>query len=349
MRAVVMRSGGLVVDDVAVPQLQPGQVLAQTLACGICGSDLHALGHADQLVEMSSAVSDGGITPTVMDPSRDVVMGHEFTARVLEVGDNVGNCAVGDVVVSLPVVMDAGGVHAVGYSNLYPGGFGEQLVLSDVLTMKVPNGLDPQLASLTEPMAVGLHAVEMSRVTPRHAAVVLGCGPVGLAVIAALRLVGVETIVAADFSPTRRALATTMGATEVVDPSEEPAIAAWRRVDGSRSLVIFEAVGVPGMLDAAIGEAPAGAQVLVVGVCMEPDVVRPGIAVVKELNLQFVFGYDPLQFQTTLRRIAEGELDVSPMITGRVDLDGAPGAFEALRDPEAHAKILVVPGSGGSI
>jgi len=343
MRAVVMRSGGLVVDDVAVPQLQPGQVLAQTLACGICGSDLHALGHADQLVEMSSAVSDGGITPTVMDPSRDVVMGHEFTARVLEVGDNVGNCAVGDVVVSLPVVMDAGGVHAVGYSNLYPGGFGEQLVLSDVLTMKVPNGLDPQLASLTEPMAVGLHAVEMSRVTPRHAAVVLGCGPVGLAVIAALRLVGVETIVAADFSPTRRALATTMGATEVVDPSEEPAIAAWRRVDGSRSLVIFEAVGVPGMLDAAIGEAPAGAQVLVVGVCMEPDVVRPGIAVVKELNLQFVFGYDPLQFQTTLRRIAEGEIDVSPMITGHVDLDGVPAAFEALGDPDAHAKILVIP------
>ena len=343
MRAVVMRSGGLVVDDVAVPQLQPGQVLAQTLACGICGSDLHALGHADQLVEMSSAVSDGGITPTVMDPSRDVVMGHEFTARVLEVGDNVGNCAVGDVVVSLPVVMDAGGVHAVGYSNLYPGGFGEQLVLSDVLTMKVPNGLDPQLASLTEPMAVGLHAVEMSRVTPRHAAVVLGCGPVGLAVIAALRLVGVETIVAADFSPTRRALATTMGATEVVDPSEEPAIAAWRRVDGSRSLVIFEAVGVPGMLDAAIGEAPAGAQVLVVGVCMEPDVVRPGIAVVKELNLQFVFGYDPLQFQTTLRRIAEGEIDVSPMITGRVDLDVVPAAFEALGDPDAHAKILVIP------
>jgi len=346
MRAVVMRSGGLVVEEVAVPRLQPGQVLAQTLACGICGSDLHALGHADQLVEMSSAVSGGGITPTVMDPSRDVVMGHEFTARVLEVGDNVGNCAVGDVVVSLPVVMDAGGVHAVGYSNLYPGGFGEQLVLSDVLTMKVPNGLDPQLASLTEPMAVGLHAVEMSRVTPRHAAVVLGCGPVGLAVIAALRLAGVETIVAADFSPARRALATTMGATEVVDPSTETAIGAWRRVDGSRSLVIFEAVGVPGMLDAAIGEAPAGAQVLVVGVCMEPDVVRPGIAVVKELNLQFVFGYDPLQFQTTLRRIAEGEIDVSPMITGRVDLDGVPAAFEALADPDAHAKILVIPGSG---
>ncbi|MBS1838092.1 MAG: zinc-binding dehydrogenase, partial [Actinobacteria bacterium] len=229
------------------------------------------------------------------------------------------------------------------YSNTYPGGYAEQIVLSDVLTMKVPNGLDPQLAALTEPMAVGLHAVEMSRVTPRHAAVVLGCGPVGLAVIAALRLAGVETIVAADFSSARRALAGTMGATEVVDPSVEPALQAWRRVDGSRSLVIYEAVGVAGMLDAAISDAPAGAQVLVVGVCMDPDTVRPGIAVVKELNLQFVFGYDPMQFQTTLRRIAEGELDVAPMITGRVGLDGVADAFDALTDPDTHAKILVVP------
>ena len=89
----------------------------------------------------------------MMDPSRDVVMGHEFTAKVLEVGDNVGNCAPGDVVVSLPIVMDSGGVHALGYSNKYPGGYGEQLILSDLLTMKVPNGLDAQLASLTEPIS----------------------------------------------------------------------------------------------------------------------------------------------------------------------------------------------------
>ncbi len=341
-----MRSGGLVVDDVDVPDLQAGQVLAEVLACGICGSDLHALHHADRMVEMSElAAEPGGISPRIMDPAHDVVMGHEFSARVLEVGENVGNCSPGDVVVSLPIVMDAGGIHAVGYSNDYPGGYGEQLVLSDMLTMKVPNGLDPQLAALTEPMAVGLHAVEMSRVDPRHAAVVLGCGPVGLAVVAALALAGVETIVAADFSPARRALATTMGATEVVDPSDEPAVAAWRRVDGRKPLVIFEAVGVPGILDAAMADAPRGSQILVVGVCMVPDTVRPMVAVGKELNLQFVLGYDPMQFGTTLHRIAEGDLDVAPLITGRVGLDGVADAFTDLGDPEAHAKILVVPGS----
>jgi len=346
MQAVVMRNGALVVDEVGVPDLQPGQVLAEVLACGICGSDLHALRHADRMVEMSEMAGGelGPMAPKVMDIGRDVVMGHEYSARVLEVGANVGNCSPGDVVVSLPIVMDAGGIHAVGYSNDYPGGYSERIVLSDMLTMQVPNGLDPQLAALTEPMAVGLHAVEMSRVSPRHSAVVLGCGPVGLAVIAALRLAGVETIVAADFSTARRALALGIGATEVVDPSVEPAVAAWRRVEGSKPLVVFEAVGVPGMLDAAMVDAPRGSQILVVGVCMVPDTLRPMIAVGKELNLQFVLGYDPVQFQTTLRRIAEGEVDVTPMITGRVDLDGVPAAFEALADPEAHAKILVVPG-----
>ncbi|HPU39296.1 MAG TPA: alcohol dehydrogenase, partial [Microthrixaceae bacterium] len=69
------------------------------------------------------------------------------------------------------------------------------------------------------------------------------------------------------------------------------------------------------------------------------------VAVGKELNLQFVLGYDPLQFNRTLMRIAEGALDVSPMITGRVDLDGVADAFTALGDPDAHAKVLVVPGS----
>jgi 2-desacetyl-2-hydroxyethyl bacteriochlorophyllide A dehydrogenase len=341
-----MREGGLVVDDVADPAPGPGQVLAEVLACGICGSDLHALDHAAEMVEMSriAGAEAGPFAPAVMDPARDVVMGHEFSARVLEVGDNVGNARPGDVVVSVPIVMDASGIHAVGYSNEYPGGYAERILLSDLLALKVPNGLDPRHAALTELMAVGLHAVEMSRLDPRHAAVVLGCGPVGLAVIAAARLAGVECIVAADLSPARRALATTMGATAVVDPRDEPAVAAWRRVDGTRPVVIFEAVGVPGMLDAAMVDAPRGSQILVVGVCMAPDTVRPMIAVGKELNLQFVLGYDPVQFQTTLRRIAEGELDVAPMITGEVDLDGVADAFEALADPDAHAKILVVPG-----
>lgn len=333
------------VDEVPVLEPRAGQVTARVLACGICGSDLHALSHADQMVEMSRLSGDAGdlMAPKIMDISRDVVLGHEFCAEVLEIGENVGNAKPGDIVVSMPIVFDTAGIHPVGYSNDYPGGYAEQLVLADVLTMKVPNGLDPRHAALTEPMAVGLHAVNKSRVTQRGAGLVLGCGPVGLAVIAALRLAGVETIVAADYSPRRRQLAAVVGATEVIDPRTEPAIDAWRRVDGHKPLVIFEAVGVAGMLDQAIVDAPRGAQVVVVGVCMAPDTIRPMVAIGKELNVQFVLGYDPMEFGSTLQRIAEGEIDVSPLITGEVDLDGVPRAFEELADPDAHAKILVVP------
>jgi 2-desacetyl-2-hydroxyethyl bacteriochlorophyllide A dehydrogenase len=344
MDAVVMNDGRLSVDVLTEPEPGPGQVTAAVLACGICGSDLHTLDHTDEFAAMSATAATITEFPTeVFDPSAGVVMGHEFCARVLEVGDNVGNCKPDDVVVSIPIVMDAAGIHPVGYSSAYPGGYSEQIVLSDMLCMKVPNGLDPRHAALTEPMAVGLHAVEMSRVTPRHDAVVIGAGPVGLAIMAALRLAGVEIIVAADPSSARRDLATTMGASHVVDPGDESAVDAWRRVAGRHDLVVFEAVGIPGMIDSATNAAPRGSQIVVAGVCMQSDTFHPMAAVVRELNYQFVLGYDPEQFGRTLRRISEGEIDVRPMITGSVPLAGVADAFEDLRDPQRHAKILVIP------
>ncbi len=196
-------------------------------------------------------------------------------------------------------------------------------------------------------MAVGVHAVNRSAVAAGQPAVVLGCGPVGLAVVAALRLVGAEPIVAAELSPTRRALAATMGAHEVVDPRAEAAVDAWRRTAGSAAagpLTIFEAVGVHGMLDDAMRMAPRDAHIVVVGVCMEPDTIRPMRGITRELSITFALGYDPMEFAATLERIAEGELDVGPLITGSVGIDGVAGAFEALADPDAHAKILVEPG-----
>ena len=221
-----------------------------------------------------------------MDLSRDVVMGHEFVAEVVEVGENVGNSSVGDIVVSMPMTFDERGIFPIGYSNEYPGGYGELMALSDMLSIRVPNGLDTDHAALTEPMAVGVHAVNKSRIQQGEAAVVLGCGPVGLAVIADLHRKGIEPIVAADFSAKRRELAKVLGAHEVVDPRVEPAVDAWRRVDArhaNRNLVIYEAVGVPGMIDAAIASAPRNARILVVGVCMQPDTIRPMLAIGREL------------------------------------------------------------------
>ena len=154
---------------------------------------------------------------------------------------------------------------------------------------------------------------------------------------------GIGPIVAADFSPKRRELAERLGADEVVDPAVEPAIDAWRRVDGTRPLVIFEAVGVPGMIDQAMRMAPKGTRILVVGACMQADTFHPMIGIGRELSIQFVLGYEPHEFAGALTAIAEGKVDLDPWLTGTVGVDGVPQAFADLGHPDAHAKILVEP------
>ncbi len=343
MRAVVMRKQQLVVDEIPDPEPLEGEVLVRTLACGICGSDLHTLQHADKLVE---AARDTG-APFHLDLERDVVMGHEFCCEVLDYGPRTtATLPRGQRVVSMPLVFRGGGIQGVGYSNEVPGGYGEYMVLSAALLLPVPNGLATEHAALTEPMAVGVHAVAKAHLQAWDCPLVIGCGPVGLAVVAALKLKGVEPIIAADYSPTRRALAEKMGAHVVVDPHEQSPFAVYRERAGGRPAVIFECVGVPGILQDIFRHAPHGARVIVAGVCMEMDRIAPIYGINKELSLQFVLGYTPEEFAQTLRHIAEGEIDVAPLVTGRVGLDEVPAAFHELAQPERHAKIIVTPHGG---
>jgi threonine dehydrogenase-like Zn-dependent dehydrogenase len=109
--------------------------------------------------------------------------------------------------------------------------------------------------------------------------------------------------------------------------------------------VVFECVGVPGVIEEIISSAPIYSRVVVVGVCMEPDRFRPAMAINKEIDLRFVLGYTPLEFRDALHLLADGKVDGAPMITGTVGLDGVAAAFDALADPEVHAKILVDPKS----
>ncbi len=347
MRAAVMKNWSLRVDDIPVPTPGSGQVLARVLACGICGSDLHLLVHGEESrrlsEELASDAPPDGPRPNMFAPEHDMVMGHEYCCEVVDVGPNVNNLKVGDTIVSFPITFDEQGVHGVGFSNKYPGGYSEMLVANEMMSIKVPNGLSHELAALTEPLAVGVHAVAKSRIAQGDAALIIGLGPVGLACIAELKMRGIGPIIGADFSPKRRALAELLGADVVVDPRDTPAIAAWRKVDGKKPLVIFEAVGVPGMIEQTMRMAPKDARVLVVGACMQQDAFHPMLGIQKELSIQFVLGYTPLEFDSALRAIAEGKVDLAPLITGRVPIDGVPQAFADLGDPEAHAKILVTP------
>jgi threonine dehydrogenase-like Zn-dependent dehydrogenase len=344
----VARDGVLRIDEVDDPRPGPGEALVAVRACGICGSDLHALVYAGDLI---SAARETG-APLTFDPTRDYIMGHEFTGEVVELGPETAGVPVGpgDLVTSLPVALTATGMEPVGaYSNTYNGAYAELMRLTAGICLKVPNGLDHRRAALTEPMSVGRHAVARSGIAPNEAAVVLGAGPVGLAVVAELRRIGVETIVASDYSPRRRAVARAMGAGVAVDPADDNPMDAWQRADGRRTPVVFDAIGVPGTLGAAIAAAPAMGRVCVVGSCMQTDNLRPVLAQVKQLTVVFSFAYDPFEFADTLRAIAEGEIDVTPMITGVCGIDGVPAAFDALGHPDDHVKVLVEPGGPADI
>jgi threonine dehydrogenase-like Zn-dependent dehydrogenase len=348
MRAAVLRAGEVLVrDDAPDPRPAAGQVLVGVKACGICGSDLHFVEHGETMLELGGQMKGmpdlGELAPPPTDLSRDVFMGHEFSAEVLEAGPDTDAPPAGTIVTSIPVLMSSAGIQPIVYCNDIPAGYGEQMLLSAPMLLEVPNGLDPRHAALTEPMAVGLHAVNRSGIEQEAGALVLGCGPVGLAVIAALAVRGIEPIVASDFSPARRALAAVMGAHVTVDPAAESAFDAWATAGRQRPVVVFEAIGVPGILHEVMRDAPAQSRVVVVGVCMGHDSVVPFFGISKELNVQFVLGYDPLEFAESLRMIAEGEVEVSPMITGEVGIDGVPQAFADLGNPEVHCKILVVP------
>jgi len=259
----------------------------------------------------------------------------------------------------MPLVLTGAGVEALGFSNRLPGGFCERMLLSEAMVLAVPNGLPTDQAAMTEPFAVGLHAVEKGQLDKDSVALVIGCGPVGLAVIAALKAKGHGPVVAADFSPRRRAAAEKLGADVVIDPAKESPHERWEGfgVPKSRAAqsmmqmmgktfgrpVVFECVGSPGVLESLIEAAPAGARIVVAGVCMETDRIEPSIAVTKEIELTFVLGYTPQEFAQTLTHLADGVIDVSGLVTGRVPLDGVAQAFRDLGDPEAHVKILVEP------
>jgi threonine dehydrogenase-like Zn-dependent dehydrogenase len=262
------------------------------------------------------------------------------------------------------------------------GVYAEQVLVQESLMMPVPNGLSPDISSLTEPLAIGWHAMRRSEIGKRDVAVVIGCGPIGLAVICLLKARGVRTVVASDFSAARRQRATVCGADVTVDPAQESPFEAsdadyiktlpaavdmtigtmeklgrlplpwqyvWRTFETlgikPKRPVVFECVGMPGVIDGIVSSAPLLSRVVVVGVCMGEDKIRPAMAINKELDLRFVVGYCPLEFRDTLHMLAEGKVNAAPLVTGTVGLAGVDSAFDALGNPEVHAKILIDPQS----
>ncbi|MBP9035209.1 MAG: zinc-binding dehydrogenase [Pseudomonadales bacterium] len=381
MKAVVCQDTELRVADLPEPEPGRGQVLVQVLHCGICGSDLHVREHCGHMKQLMARVGFDAQFPGAGDP---VVFGHEFCCEVLEHGPGCERkIRPGTRVVAQPLLRVGEEIDMLGLSVRSPGAYAERMLLQESALVPVPNGLTSELAALTEPMAVACHAVRRSEIAGKDVAIVVGCGPVGLAVICLLKARGAKTIVASDFSPGRRALAQQCGADVVIDPAVTSPWSNWQEYGfmggfgdllelalGTRERlaklplpwwhlwrlaealgqsparpVIFECVGVPGLLSQVIDGAPMLSRVVVAGVCMQADRIEPAVAIHKEIDLRFVFGHSPIEFRDTLHMIAGGKVDCAPLITGVVGLDGVGGAFTALKDPEQHAKILIDPAS----
>jgi threonine dehydrogenase-like Zn-dependent dehydrogenase len=336
--------------------------------------------HSDELADVLAEAGYDGY----MRSDHEVVFGHEFSGQLAEYGPGCQEkVPTGAPVVALPLLRRGSEIHAIGLSRSAPGAYAEQVVVQEALMLPIPNGLSAETGALTEPMAIGWHAVRRGEVKKGDVAIVIGCGPIGLAVILMLKARGVRTVIASDFSPGRRALASACGADVVIDPSEDSPYAKardhghvatvadlaklgvgtmekvtrlpvpWHHLLRAaeklgakpKRPVIFECVGAPGVIDQIIAGAPLFSRVVVVGVCVGNDKIRPAMAINKEIDLRFVVGYTPLEFRDTLHMLADGNVNAAPLITGIVGLPGVDSAFDALGDPEAHAKILSDPKS----
>jgi threonine dehydrogenase-like Zn-dependent dehydrogenase len=352
MRAAVLHGGRVEVRDIPDPVPGQGEVLVRSLACGICASDLHFMDHPD-----ADADDDTGLSR--YDATADIVMGHEFCAEVVEYGPGCRQeIAVGARVSSIPALLRPEGVRVIGQSSEAPGGFGELFLLTEGFMQRVPSDLPDELVSIADAISVGWSYANRAAVTPKEVPLVIGCGAIGLSVIATLDQLGVEPIVAVDFVASRRQTALAMGADVVVDPADLSPYAAWREISyGSPDpvhdlmaqlslpgCVVFECVGVPGVLDSIVKGCERGTRIFSAGGPPEGDHLHTMVAKRKGLNMQFGGGPSLTHWNEAFDAVCSKRLDVTPMFGHTVGLDEVPAALDAARDATGPPRIIVLPG-----
>ena len=351
MRAAVLRHGQVAVRTIADPVPGPGQVLVRVLACAVCASDLHYMDHPE-----AGADDDSGWS--TYDQDVDIVMGHEYCAEIVDYGPGSERpVPVGTRVSSRPVMFALGGMKIIGQNPETPGGFGELMLLDETLLKVVPSDLPSEVVCVSDAVAVGWSVAKRAQVRHNDVPLVIGCGAIALSAIATLKSLGAGPIVAADFVASRRAAALAMGADVVIDPAEISPFQAWSDVTretheatknmmaaaGSSACVVFECVGVPGVLDSIVRGCERGTRIMSLGGAPEGDHISTLTAKRKGLNIQFGGGPLPQHWGEAFEAVCTGALDVTPMLGRTVGLDQVPEALDAARDANSPARIVVVP------
>jgi (R,R)-butanediol dehydrogenase/meso-butanediol dehydrogenase/diacetyl reductase len=333
--AIVNERGSFDIGTVPDPSPGPDELVLRVTGCGICGSDLKMLEH----------------------PTPGLVMGHEFAGEVVARGSRLEGWHEGDRVTALPIIgcghclacVDGAPSHCVNGADLVgvggsSGAYAEFVRVAARESFLLPDAIDASVAPLVEPLAVALHTVSTADLVAGDKVVVVGAGPIGLAVTIWLRHMGADEIVVADPLESRRQKALSLGATSVVDPSAEALGEAVVRELGRPADVVFECVGRPGLLDSCIAAARIGGQIILAGGASAPDTFLPVMGMLKELSLRFCVYYRRSEWAHTIKMLAQGRIDPRPLVSDRVGLDRFAATFaDVQRRPADHLKVILDP------
>ena len=333
----------LAVEYLGVPEPGPKQIQIKVRACGICGSDLH-------------------FTQNPNSP-KNVVLGHEFSGEVVKAGSDVKRWSVGDRVV--PLAMTTCGTcencvtgrnfycrngTALGFNPDYNGAYSEYVVVGEHDAIRLPAGVSYAEGATVEPLAVGYDAVRKARLAPSESVLIIGAGPIGLCIATWARHFGAPHVVVSERVSSRLDVAMQMGATATIDASEEKDVmAAFKRMTGTRPAVIFEAVGVPGMIQQCVDMARPESRIVVVGVCAKPDTFKPSTCIHKRLELIFTLGYSIQDFESIVTFLSQKRINVAPMIRHRISLEEVPDTVTAMYAPTDQVKVIIEPAGPGGI
>lgn len=346
MRAVVLRGGRLEVRETADPVPGPGELLLRVLSTAICASDVHFMDHPEMGIDDPTGRS-------LYDADQDVVMGHEFVGEVIGHGpDCTDQFPVGTRVTSMPVRLGAGAtlgadIRIIGQHPTAQGSFGELLVVPELLSKAVVGDVSNDAVAVVDAFAVGEFYVRVSGIEPGQVPIVVGAGAIGLSAVAALAARGIEPIIVSDLKADRRELARTFGAHLEVDPSERSPYDLWNEVVAERGLAgppfVFECVGVHGLVQQLVDDAPFGPRIYAAGGWYTGDSVSCTSAARQGALIQFGGGPQPEDWYGTLDAVCEGRLDPLPSVGRVIGLDEVPEALEMARRSEGPPRIVVHP------
>ncbi|MBB4346885.1 MULTISPECIES: 2,3-butanediol dehydrogenase [Rhizobiaceae] len=334
------------VEEVTEPKPAAGQVKIKVKWAGICGSDLHEYVAGPIFVPVKAP------HPVSHDVA-PIIMGHEFSGEVSEVGEGVERVKPGDRVVVEPILAcgkcdacfhgkynlcDNLGFHGLSGGG---GGFAGYTTVGERWVHKMPEGLSFEQGALVEPAAVALHAVRISSLKAGGTAAVFGAGPIGLLVVEALKVAGASAIHVVELSPQRGAKAIELGATSIIDPSKENAAQRIRELTPGGVDVTFEVTGVPAVLQQCIDATRYEGETVIVSIWEKEAPFQPNTVVLKEKSLKGTIAYRDV-FPAVMNLMVQGYFSAEKLVTKRIELDDIVAqGFDTLVAEKSQIKILV--------